>query len=222
MSSVVILLGPPGVGKGTQGTLLEDALDWERIVTGDLLRAARRSGTELGEKAKEYMDAGELVPDELVVALVEERLDDVDDDTGVIFDGFPRNVSQAEALEDALENHDRAVDRVLLLEAPDDVLEKRLTGRRSCPECGAVYNVFFNPPETEDVCDRCGHEGLTLRSDDRPETVRHRLEVYREETEPLVRYYEEAAADVERIDADRSVDEIQEDVRAAAQGNPVS
>lgn len=220
--AAVILLGPPGVGKGTQGVLLADALGWERIVTGDLLRAARRAGTELGEKARAYMDAGELVPDELVVALVEERLAKTSGETGVIFDGFPRNVAQAGELEAALDRHDRRVDRVLLLEAPDNVLEKRLTGRRSCPECGAVYNVYFNPPEREDVCDRCGRDGLVQREDDRPETVRHRLQVYRGETEPLVRYYEEAEAEVIRIDGDRAVDEIQEDVQVAAVGEPIS
>lgn len=216
--AVVILLGPPGVGKGTQGVLLEDALDWERIVTGDLLRAARRSGTELGDEAKAFMDAGELVPDELVVALVEERLDEIPGDTGIIFDGFPRNVAQAGALSDVLERHQRTVDRVLLLEAPDAVLEKRLTGRRSCPECGAVYNVYFNPPDEDDRCDRCGHEGLVRRDDDRPETVRHRLQVYREETQPLVQHYEASDAEVVRIDGDRPVDRIQDDVRAAARG----
>lgn len=216
--SVVILLGPPGVGKGTQGVLLEDALGWERIVTGDLLRAARRSGTELGDEAKAYMDAGELVPDELVVALVEERLEEIPRDTGIIFDGFPRNVAQAEALSEALDRHDRNVDRILLLEAPDEVLEKRLTGRRSCPECGAVYNIYFNPPEDDDRCDRCGHDELVQRDDDRPDTVRHRLQVYREETQPLVRHYEESDAEVVRIDGDRPVDRIQDDVRDAAQG----
>jgi len=213
---VVILLGPPGVGKGTQGVLLADALDWERIVTGDLLRAARRSGTELGRKAKAYMDAGELVPDELVVALVEERLEGIPAETGVIFDGFPRNVAQAEALAESLQRLGRQVDKVLLLEAPDDVLEKRLTGRRTCPQCGAVFHVEFEPPAVDDVCDRCGHRGLIQREDDRPETVRHRLEVYRSQTEPLVRYYEDAEADVVRIDGDRSVDQVRDAVRAAA------
>ena len=213
---IVILLGPPGVGKGTQGVRLADALEWERIVTGDLLRAARRAGTELGREAKKYMDAGELVPDDVVVGLVEERLEEIPEETGVIFDGFPRNPPQAEALDRVLESHDRSVDRVILLQAPDEVLEKRLTGRRSCPECGAVYNVFFNPPARDDVCDRCGHEGLVQRDDDRPETVRHRLEVYREQTEPLIRYYEVSDARVVRVEGDRPVEDVEEDVRAAA------
>lgn len=213
---VVVLLGPPGVGKGTQGVRLADGLGWERIVTGDLLRTARRSGTELGREAKKYMDAGELVPDDVMVALVEEKLDEVPGGTGVVFDGFPRTVPQAEALDDALERHDRGVDRVVLLEAPDEVLEKRLTGRRSCPNCGAVYNVHFDPPEEDEVCDRCGHEGLVQREDDRPETVRRRLKVYREQTEPVIRHYEGAETPVVRVDGDRPVPVVQEDVRAAA------
>lgn len=211
---VVILLGPPGVGKGTQGVLLGDALDWERVVTGDLLRAARRSGSELGREAARYMEAGELVPDELVVALVEEKLEEIDDDRGVIFDGFPRNAAQAEELDGVLEERGRPVDRVVLLEAPDEVLVKRLGGRRSCPKCGAVYNVHFNPPEEEGRCDRCGTE-LEHRADDRPATVQRRLGVYRDETEPLIRYYEEGDPDVVRIDGNQPVEAVSDDVRAA-------
>jgi len=218
VSSVVILLGPPGVGKGTQGVRLADAFGWERIVTGDLLRAARREGSELGERARRYMDAGELVPDEVVVGLVEEKVARIPRETGIIFDGFPRTVAQAEALDGVLEEHDRRIDRVVLLEAPDEVLFKRLSGRRSCPECGAVYNVHFEPPEEEGTCDRCGHE-LVHREDDRPETVRRRLDVYREQTEPLVRFYERHAADVVRVDGDRPVDEVQEAVRSAVAGD---
>jgi len=213
---IVILLGPPGVGKGTQGVLLADALEWERVVTGDLLRAARREGSELGRRAKKYMDAGELVPDELVVALVEERLEEIPEETGVIFDGFPRNPSQGEALDGVLEEMGRPVDLVVLLEAPDEVLVKRVAGRRSCPECGAVYNVHFNAPETEGVCDRCGSE-LVHREDDQPETVKRRLDVYRDETEPLIRHYEGRDVDVVRIDGDQPVDDVREDVRAAVE-----
>lgn len=211
---VVILLGPPGVGKGTQGVRLADELGWQRIVTGDLLRAARRAGTELGERARAYMEAGELVPDEVVVGLVEERVAGIAADVGIIFDGFPRTVPQAEALERVLEERGREIDRVVLLEAPDGVLMKRLAGRRSCPSCGAVYNVHFEPPEEEGTCDRCGHD-LVHREDDRPETVRRRLDVYREETEPLVRYYEDSPTEVVRVAGDRPVEEVHESVRAA-------
>jgi len=212
MAGVVILLGPPGVGKGTQGKLLAEVLGWERIVTGDLLRAARREGTELGREAQRYMDAGELVPDEVVVGLVEEKLDEIPDGCGVLFDGFPRTVAQAEALEEALKARSRRIGRVVLLEAPDEVLVKRVAGRRSCPECGAVYNVHYSPPEEEGRCDRCGAE-LVHREDDRPETVRRRLRVYREETEPLVRYYDEGTGNLVRVDGDRPVEEVRAGVR---------
>ncbi|NIP59299.1 MAG: adenylate kinase [Gemmatimonadetes bacterium] len=218
MSRTIILLGPPGVGKGTQGVRLADALGWERIVTGDLLRAARRQGSELGQRARRYMDAGELVPDEVVVGLVEEKVSRVPDETGIIFDGFPRTVAQAQALDGVLAEHDREVERIVLLEAPDEVLVKRLAGRRSCPECGAVYNVHFGPPEEEGTCDRCGHD-LVHREDDRPETVRRRLDVYREETEPLVEFYDESPCEVVRVDGDRPVDEVQEAVRSAVAGD---
>ncbi|MEX1258742.1 MAG: adenylate kinase [Gemmatimonadota bacterium] len=200
---VVILLGPPGVGKGTQGALLAKSVGWDRLVTGDLLRAARREGTELGKRAQSYMDRGDLVPDDVIVALVKEHLKELPEERGVIFDGFPRTLPQAEALAKALPEVGREVDGVLLLEAPDEVLVKRIAGRRSCPQCGRVFNVHFDPPVTEGVCDECGAL-LDHRSDDTPETVRHRLEVYREMTEPLVRYYEKSEAPVLQVDGDRA------------------
>ncbi len=209
---VIILLGPPGVGKGTQGVLIAEAFGWERLVTGDLLRAARRAGTELGEQARSYMDRGDLVPDEIIVGLVTERLAVLDGDRGVIFDGFPRTIPQAEALAVALPRVGRGVDAVVLLEAPDEVLVQRIAGRRSCGECGRVYNVHFDPPQVEGRCDACGRE-LDHRDDDRPETVRHRLNVYREQTEPLVRHYEALSAPVLRVDGNRPPEVVLSDVR---------
>ncbi len=208
---VVVLLGPPGVGKGAQGELLAEALGWERLVTGDLLRAARRQGTELGKKATSYMDAGDLVPDELIVALVQERLQGIPTDRGVVFDGFPRTVPQAEALSAALAGAGRDVDGVLVLEAPDDVLVKRVAGRRSCPKCARVYNIHFDPPRVEDLCDGCGGR-LDHREDDTPETAGHRLEVYRELTEPLIAYYEGGAAPILRVDGNLPLEVVREAV----------
>ncbi len=211
---VVILLGPPGVGKGTQGVLLADGLGWMHLATGDLLRTARREGTPLGREARRYMDAGELVPDELIVALVRETLQGVAGERGIVFDGFPRTVPQAEALEEVLREVGRSVDAVVVLDADDELLVKRIAGRRSCPGCGAVYNVYFNPPAAEGTCDRCG-ASLVHRPDDTPETVRRRLEVYREETAPLVRHYEASGARVVHVPGEGPVEEVQTSVRAA-------
>jgi adenylate kinase len=211
---VVILLGPPGVGKGTQAVILADSIGWEHISTGDLLRAARREGTELGKKAQGYMDAGELVPDRLILDLVREHLRGVAPEAGILFDGFPRTTAQAEGLEEVLHSVDRRVDRVVVFEAPDETLVKRLSGRRSCPDCGAVYNVHFTPPSEEGTCDRCGGV-LVHRADDEADTVRRRLEVYAEQTAPLIAWYENADAMQVRIRADREVEAIQRDFRAA-------
>jgi len=204
---VVVLLGPPGVGKGTQAVRLAEERGAAHVSTGDLLRAARRDGTELGVKAQGYMDRGELVPDDLILDLVREHLGGLDEGTDVLFDGFPRTEEQATGLDGLLDDLDRAVDLVILFEAPDEVLVKRLSGRRSCPEDGSVYNVFYNPPEEEGICDRCGGE-LVHRADDDEETVARRLEVYQDETQPLIAFYAEHEAPLERIPADRDVDEI--------------
>ena len=213
---VVILLGPPGVGKGTQGALLAEATGARHVATGDLLRAARREGTALGQQAQGYMDRGELVPDQLIIDLVREVLDQLEPGTGVVLDGFPRTVPQAGALDRALAEVGRRVDRVIALEADDEVLVKRMGGRRSCPQCGAVYNVHFNPPAREGKCDRDGAD-LVHRTDDDAKTVRHRLEVYRRDTEPLIRFYSGGAAQLERVGADRPVEEVQEALREAVQ-----
>jgi adenylate kinase len=214
---VVILLGPPGVGKGTQAVRLAEELYAAHVSTGDLLRSARREGTELGTKAQAFMDAGELVPDDLILDLVREHLAGIEDKTDVLFDGFPRTTAQATGLGAVLKDVGRSVDRVVLFEAPDSTLVKRLSGRRSCPDCGAVFNVYYNPPGAEDTCDRCGGT-LVHRADDAPETVERRLEVYREQTAPLVSYYEQDGAPLERVRADRSVDEVYSDFRSVVEG----
>jgi adenylate kinase len=194
--------------------VLAQAFGARHVATGDLLRTARREGTELGRRAQGYMDRGELVPDQLIVDLVREVLGTLAPRQGVVFDGFPRTVAQAEALAGALAEVGRDVDQVLALEADDEVLVKRLAGRRSCPQCQSVYNVHYTPPKREGVCDKCG-AALVHRADDDPTTVLRRLQVYREETAPLIRFYELSGAPVRRIDAGRSVDDVQGSIFAA-------
>jgi adenylate kinase len=210
----VILIGPPGVGKGTQGVLLADHLEWDRVVTGDLLRAARAEGSALGQQAQHYMDRGELVPDDVIIDMVREKLSAMPADLGVVFDGFPRTDAQASALAIMLETLGRKIDHVVVLDADDEVLVQRISGRRSCPECGTVYNVYLNRPESEGVCDKDGTV-LTHRADDQPDTVRHRLMVYSELTAPLITYYEASQSPVHRVDGDGAVDGVQDQVRAA-------
>ena len=213
---VVILLGPPGVGKGTQGVRLTEALDWSRISTGDILREACREGTPLGLRAKAYMDAGELVPDDLILEMVKEKVSLHPADQGIVFDGFPRTAAQAEALDQVLPAVGRRVDRVVVLEAPDEVLIRRVSGRRVSPS-GHVYNVHYDPPKVPGKCDHSG-EDLEHRRDDHEETVRRRLEVYREQTEPLIRFYQEHEAAVIRVDGDRPMADVENDVIQAASG----
>ena len=210
----VILLGPPGVGKGTQGVLLADAMGWQRVVTGDLLRAARDAGTALGQQAQGYMTAGELVPDHLIIEMVKEKLTTLPAGTSVLFDGFPRTAAQASALSMLLEALGLAIDRVVVLEASDEVLIERISGRRSCPSCGSVYNATLAPPQREGVCDKDGVP-LVHRADDMPETVKNRLNVYRRETEPLIAYYEGSKAILHHVESDHGVEEVQAEVRGA-------
>ncbi len=204
----LILLGAPGAGKGTQGALLAEKRNLRRISTGDLLRDAVRRGTPLGIEAKGYMEAGELVPDDVILGLVREVVGGEAEASGFIFDGFPRTLPQAEALDRLLGDLGRPLDAVVVIDVPDDSIVKRLSGRRTCAECGRVYNIYFEPPRTPGRCDVCGG-ALTERADDAAETVRRRLEVYREQTEPLIAYYQASATPVHFIDGDRPVDEVQ-------------
>lgn len=186
----LVLLGAPGAGKGTQAKLLIEKCDIPQISTGDLLRAAVAAQTELGQEAKSFMDKGELVPDSVVLGMVEERLGQEDCQAGYILDGFPRNTAQAEALDSMLEALDMALDAALLIDVPRDELMKRLTGRRTCKECGQMYNIYFeeSAPAEEGKCDKCGGE-LYQRDDDQEETISNRLKVYDNQTAPLIDYY---------------------------------
>lgn len=186
----LILLGPPGAGKGTQAELLIKKFNIPHISTGDIFRAAIKNGTPLGVEAKRFMDSGQLVPDEVVIGIVKERLQKDDCLNGFLLDGFPRTIPQAEELEKFLASEGRKVTAVINIEADDELLMKRLTGRRVCRNCAAVYHVENKPSKVSGVCDHCGGE-VYLRDDDRPETVKKRLQVYQVQTEPLVNYYKQ-------------------------------
>lgn len=185
----IILLGAPGSGKGTQAQKLSASRAIPQVSTGDLLREAVRAGTELGQRAKQAMDSGQLVSDDIVLGIIRERLAQADAAPGLILDGFPRNIAQAESLDTVLEEIGAPLDAVILMDVDFDILLKRITGRRSCSGCSRVYNVHTFPPTTEGVCDECGGE-LTQRADDNEETVGNRLRVYESETAPLVSFYE--------------------------------
>ncbi len=185
-----VLMGPPGAGKGTQAQVLAQGAGVPQIATGDILRRAREEGTPLGRTAQSYMDKGELVPDEVMVGIIEERLRQDDARQGFLLDGFPRTVPQAEALDRLLGTLDMPLDAVLLLEVPEEAIVRRLSGRRTCPNCGRSYHVENDPPPAEDRCGTCGAE-LVTRTDDKPDTVLSRLEVYRRSTAPLKTYYEQ-------------------------------
>ncbi|HHY36878.1 MAG TPA: adenylate kinase [Firmicutes bacterium] len=185
----LIMLGPPGAGKGTQGGMLARALQVPHIATGDIFRQAVKEATELGRRAKSYLEKGELVPDGIVVGIVLERLQKSDCEKGFILDGFPRTVQQAEALEGFLHQEGKELTGVILLDVDPEVLVERLTGRRVCRQCGATYHIRNMPPQREGRCDKCGGE-LYQREDDREETVRHRLQVHESQTRPLRDYYE--------------------------------
>lgn len=207
----LVLLGPPGSGKGTQGERLQEDLRLPYYATGDILRAAVRDETELGRTAKEYMDRGDLVPDEVIVGVIAERIDSAEALDGFILDGFPRTMPQAEALDAKLAELGRAVTAVLLIDVSDDEVVRRLGGRRTCAEKGHVFHVEFNPPRQEGVCDLDGSE-LIVRDDDKPEVIRKRLETYHEKTEPLVSYYDERSV-LRQIQGTAAPDEVAEEIR---------
>ncbi len=202
----LVLLGPPGSGKGTQGERLQEDLRLPYWATGDILRAAVREGTELGRLAKEYMDRGDLVPDEVIVGAIGERVGSSEAAEGFILDGFPRTVPQAEALAAKLAELGRELSGVLLIDASDEEVTRRLGGRRTCVEGGHVYHVEFNPPEREGVCDVDGSE-LIVRDDDKPDVIAKRLETYHEKTKPLIDFYDSRGL-LRRIDGCASPDEV--------------
>jgi adenylate kinase len=205
---ILVFLGPPGAGKGTQAKLLSQRMGFIHLSTGDLLREAVKNQTPLGKKAKEYMDRGELVPDELIVQLIEETMPK---DGNVILDGFPRTVNQALALEELLRVKSKKISKVLFFDVPDEVIIDRLSGRRVCSKCGAVYHVKYNPPKVEGVCDLCGGT-LVQRDDDKEEVVRKRLEVYRKQTKPLIEFYQERGI-IYKLDAGKEVEELFEEIK---------
>jgi len=207
----LILFGPPGAGKGTQGALLAERLGMLRLSTGDVLRDAVKRGTEMGQAAQRYMNAGELVPDDVILGIVRDYLTGEAATTGVICDGFPRTLPQARALDALLGELGRPLHAVLVLDVDDETLVKRLSGRRSCSSCGAVYNVYYDAPQSGGRCDRCGGE-LTLRKDDEAATVRRRLEVYHEQTAPLIEYYQGTGVAVRHVQGDRSIEDVQQDL----------
>jgi adenylate kinase len=208
----LILFGPPGAGKGTQAERLQRDFQLPFISTGEMLRANVKGETELGNKAKRYMDAGDLVPDDLIVAMAGERLQEQDAQDGFILDGFPRTREQADALERQLSSMGRRVTAALLIDVPDEEVIRRLSGRRVCVKAGHNYHVEFDPPKHENVCDQDGSR-LIQRDDDQPDVIENRLNVYHEQTEPLVKHYDEQGL-LRRIDGTRAAAEVHDHIRA--------
>lgn len=210
----VVLVGPPGSGKGTQGDLLEKELSVPHISSGDLLRESATAGNPEGLKAKAFMDRGQLVPDDLVIGLINTRVAEPDCRGGFVLDGFPRNPAQAEKLQEVLDHG--GVDHVIALEVPVQTIVGRLSGRRTCRDCGKLFHVTFNPPKVEGRCDQCGGE-LFVREDDRESTVRERLEVYRRQTEPLMGWYDQRGL-LRRIDGEAGTAKVTERILAVVRG----
>lgn len=206
----IIMLGAPGAGKGTQAKKIAAKYQIPHISTGDIFRANIKNGTELGKKAKTYMDQGLLVPDELVVDLVVDRVGQADCSNGYVLDGFPRTIPQAESLDAALEKLGSKVDYAINVEVPDENIVRRMSGRRACVACGATYHIVHIPTKVEGICDRCGSE-LILRDDDKPETVKKRLAVYHEQTQPLIDYYNDKKVLVE-VDGTKDMNDVFTDI----------
>ncbi|SHI73413.1 adenylate kinase [Desulfofundulus thermosubterraneus] len=208
----LLIMGPPGAGKGTQAEMLVKELNITHVSTGDMFRAAIKEGTEMGKKAKEYMDKGELVPDDVVVGMVRDRLQKPDCVKGFLLDGFPRTLAQAQALDDTLQTMGIQLDAVINIAVPRDKLMARLTGRRVCRGCGASYHILFNPPRVEGKCNSCGGE-LYQRSDDNEEAVANRLDVYEAQTQPLIDYYAGKGL-LKNINGDQEIKKVLEDILA--------
>ena len=208
----IIMLGAPGAGKGTQAKQIADHYQIPHISTGDIFRANIKEGTELGKKAKEYMDKGALVPDELTCDLVMDRIDKDDCKNGFVLDGFPRTIPQAEALDKALSAAGQSMDFAVDVDVPDEAIIGRMSGRRACLNCGATYHIVSIPPKKEGICDRCG-EKLVQRDDDKEETVKNRLNVYHEQTQPLIAFYQEKGI-LRTVDGTRPMDEVFDAIQA--------
>ena len=215
----IVLMGLPGAGKGTQADKIVEKYAIPHISTGDMFRAAMKEGTELGLKAKSYMDQGALVPDEVTIGIVRERLSKPDCDQGFLLDGFPRTVPQAEALDALLSDLGKSIEHVLNIQVEQEELIKRLTGRRICKECGTAYHLLFNPPAKEGVCDKDGGE-LYQRADDNPETVTNRLEVNMKQTQPLLDFYENKGV-LSNLDGQQDIKVVFADIDALLQGNRI-
>lgn len=207
----IIMLGAPGAGKGSQASRIAKEYQLPHISTGDIFRANLKEETELGKRAKSFMDKGELVPDDITIAMLLDRIHKEDCKNGYILDGFPRTIPQAEALKEALAKKDEKIDLALDVEASDELIIKRMAGRRTCPACGAIYHIVTLPPKTDGICDRCGAD-LIQRKDDNEETVKNRLKIYHEVTEPLISYYKKEGI-LEEIDGAEELDKVFEKVK---------
>ncbi len=208
----IVMLGAPGAGKGTQAAMICEKYRIPHISTGDIFRSNIKNGTELGKKAKEYMDQGKLVPDELTIQLLLDRVAKEDCADGYVLDGFPRTIPQAQVLTEALEKTGEKVDYAVNVDVPDANIVHRMSGRRSCPKCGASYHIEYIPPKTEGICDSCGSD-LIQREDDKAETVQNRLSVYHDQTQPLIDYYEKAGV-LRTVDGTKDKDEVFRDIVA--------
>lgn len=208
----LIMLGAPGAGKGTQAKMIAEKYGIPHISTGDIFRANIKGGTELGMKAKSFMDQGLLVPDEITIGMLMDRIKEPDCEGGYVLDGFPRTIPQAESLTTALKGMGTAVDFAINVDVPDEAIISRMAGRRACVKCGATYHITYNPPKKEGVCDVCG-DALVLRDDDKPETVKKRLDVYHDQTQPLIEYYKVQGALAE-VDGTQDLDKVFQDIRA--------